>query len=107
MPNTTKTYAVPHAAGAQLAPPVVRLVTPRRGPARGGNWVFVSGGDMDGVNAVYFGAVAAVRFSEVSHTELKVRAPAHSPGTVDIVVVRPSGRSAVSPDDRYSFVPDP
>ena len=90
---------------AALPSLVVKRVTPSHGPVPGGDWVTVNGEGMTGVNAVYFGSVAAVHFHDVSSSELKALAPAHSPGTVDIVVVTPRGRSAMSPADRYSFLP--
>ena len=89
---------------ASSASLVVKWVTPPHGPVLGGNWVTVKGQGMTGVNAVYFGSVAAVHFHDLSSSELKALAPAHSPGTVDIVVVTPRGRSVVSPADRYSFL---
>jgi hypothetical protein len=63
----------------------------------------VRGTGLSGARAVYFGGVAAPRFSVLSGTELTARAPAHPAGAVDVVVKGPAGKSSMSPADRYSF----
>jgi len=86
------------------ARPTISNLSPSSGPASGGDWVVVNGANLGRATSVYFGRVAAARFSALSSTELRVLAPAHEPGTVDVLVAGPAGRSQVSPADRYSFV---
>jgi IPT/TIG domain len=83
---------------------VVSAVSPRQGPANGGNWVVLEGTNLSRATSVYFGSVAATRLSVPAAGELKVLAPAHRPGTVDVVVAGPGGRSKVSAADHYAFV---
>jgi hypothetical protein len=97
--------AVPGPVAAVMEPPVVSSVSPRRGPTAGGNWVVVVGRGFDGISAVDFGASSAVRFIVESPVRLKVSAPAHGAGTVDVVVVGATGRSSISVLDRYRFGP--
>ncbi len=97
--------AVPGPVAGVVDAPVVTAVNPARGPAGGGNWVVVDGRGFAEVSAVDFGASAAVSFVVESPLRLKVKAPAHAPGTVDIVVAGASGRSTTSPLDRYRFGP--
>jgi hypothetical protein len=85
--------------------PVVSSVSPRQGPAGGGNWVVVTGQGFVGVSAVDFGAASTAKFTVESPLRLKVRAPAHAAGTVDIVVAGAAGRSNISALDRYTFAP--
>ncbi len=84
--------------------PVVSAVSPGRGPANGGNWVVLKGANFTRATSVYFGSVAATRLSVPAAGELKVLAPTHTPGTVDVVVAGPGGRSKVSAADHYAFV---
>jgi hypothetical protein len=95
----------PRAMGAPrtAAPPVVAAVSPRKGPSKGGNWVEVTGSSLSGTTAVRFGEVPATRFVVVSAEEVRALAPAHPPGTVNIVVQGQAGRSRLSAADRYSF----
>jgi hypothetical protein len=88
---------------ATVEAPVVSGVSPRHGPAGGGNWVVVTGQGFVGISAVDFGARSTVNFAFESPVSLKVRAPAHAAGTVDVVVVGPAGRSDLSALDRYTF----
>jgi hypothetical protein len=96
---------VPGPMAAVVETPAVSGVSPRQGPTGGGNWVVVTGQGFVGISAVDFGTTAAVSFAVESPVRLKVRAPAHAAGTVDIVVTAAAGRSGVSAGDRYSFGP--
>jgi hypothetical protein len=97
-------FGPPQAAFVAPAP-VVAGVSPHGGPVGGGNWVMVHGTNLLGARAVYFGRVRAAGVDVLSVSQLKALAPAHASGTVDVVVAGPSGRSQVSPADRYSFAP--
>ncbi len=85
--------------------PVVLAVSPRSGPARGGNWVDVRGSSLKGAVAVAFGSSKSPRLVVVSGTQLRALAPAHAPGHVDVLVSGPTGVSSRSPVDRYTFEP--
>jgi hypothetical protein len=100
--------APPVASTARPGPastvPLVGAVSPRTGPAGGGNWVVVRGAGFGSVTAVYFGNVAATMLPVVSAEQLRALAPAHAVGTVDVVASGPHGGSKVSVADHYSFV---
>jgi IPT/TIG domain len=109
-PGPTAPGGVPSRKAASQQVALVAGVEPGRGPTGGGNWVVVSGQGLTGTKAVYFGDVAALGVSAVSSREVKVRAPAHSPGPVELKVVASSGSRAqvVSPAaDRYFYLPSP
>jgi len=99
-----KALAPAPSAQSATALPTVSGLSPSSGPASGGDWVVVKGANLGGATSVDFGRVAAARFSALSSTELRVLAPAHAPGTVDVLVAGPAGRSQASATDRYSFV---
>ena len=88
-----------------VVPPAIGKLSPSAGPTRGGNWVVVTGSGFEGVREVMFGDVAATRFVVVSPSRLRVLVPAHSSGTVGVVVLAGGGRSAASPGGTYKFVP--
>ncbi|HEX5266513.1 MAG TPA: IPT/TIG domain-containing protein [Acidimicrobiales bacterium] len=94
----------PAAAPAAL-PPSVSGVAPASGPAAGGTWVIVTGQNLGPATGVRFGTAPARQLVVVSATELRALSPAHSAGTVDVTVVTAGGASAVSPGDRYTFLP--
>jgi IPT/TIG domain len=91
---------------AEAAPPVpvVRSVSPRTGPVSGGNWVVVSGTGLGAVKAVHFGDAVTSRLIVLSTSALKVVAPPHAAGTVEVVVSGGSGQSGASVADRYTYV---
>ncbi len=94
---------VPGPVAAIVEVPVVRGVSPRHGPVAGGNWVVLAGQGFVGVSAITFGSASTVKFIVESPVRLKVRAPAHAAGTVDIGVAGPAGRSTTSVLDHYTF----
>jgi hypothetical protein len=65
------------------------VVTPRSGPAKGGNWVTVtvSGARFVGVPTVEFGGVASPHVVVLTPVKLRAVAPAHPPGPVVVSVV--------------------
>ena len=96
---------VPGPMAAVVATPAVSGVSPRQGPTRGGNWVIVTGQGFVGVSAIDFGTTPAANFVVESPIRLKVRAPAHAAGVVDIVVSATAGSSGTSTLDHYRFGP--
>jgi hypothetical protein len=79
-------------------------VAPNAGPLGGGTTVTITGaGFGNGVTGVRFGLTSASSFSVVNDTTIIATSPAHSAGTVDVTVTAPSGTSATSPLDRFTF----
>jgi hypothetical protein len=86
------------------APPVVSAVSPSQG--RDGTTVAVSGRGFMGATEVLFGQVPALRFQVAGDTTLTAVVPPGS-GTVDVVVVTASGRSAAVPGDAFTYQQPP
>jgi alpha-tubulin suppressor-like RCC1 family protein len=88
------------------AKPTVTTVHPDTGSAGGGRTVTVTGTNLANVTAVTFGETAATRFTLGSAHELTAVAPAGS-GTVNVTVTNPSGTSATSPADLFTYTQPP
>jgi phospholipase C len=84
--------------------PVVAGISPASGSTAGGTEVTVTGFNLGAATAVKFGSVAAA-FSVPSSTELLVTAPAHAPGTFDILVTSAAGTSAETAADKFAYRP--
>jgi hypothetical protein len=89
---------------APAAPAITKLV-PKTGPASGGTTVTISGTGLTGATAVKFGTVKASSFTVNSATSITAKAPASTPGTVDVTVTTPVGTSAITLKDHYKFTP--
>jgi hypothetical protein len=76
-----------------LAAPEVTAVDPPEGPVSGGNVVVVTGRHFTSRSAVAFGDSRASDVQLVSETELRVVAPAHLPGPVEVTVLTAGGTS--------------
>lgn len=98
-----KGAAAPSVYAAAGGGPQVGGLSPGSGPSAGGNWVVVRGNGLTGATAVLFGTVASTRVEVLTAKELRVRAPAHAPGVVEVVVQVPGGKSPPSVADRYAF----
>jgi hypothetical protein len=83
--------------------PVVTAVTPNAGPVAGGTVVTVTGSGFTGATSVTFGGVAGTSLSVVNDTSLLVTTPAHTAGTVDVIVTTPLGTSANTAADNFVF----
>jgi hypothetical protein len=84
--------------------PRVSFVNPNQGSADGGTKVTITGVNFTAANAVSFGGVAA-SFTVTSDSSITAVSP---PGpdsgvTVDVTVTSPSGTSAVSASDRFTY----
>ncbi|MEI7432975.1 MAG: IPT/TIG domain-containing protein [Methanomicrobiales archaeon] len=90
-----------------IAAPVVTSVSPTSGSITGGTPVIITGTGFTGATAVSFGGTAATSFTVNSATQITATAPAHVAGTIDITVTTPSGTSATSSADIYTFTTTP
>ena len=92
----TKHDRYEYAAAAHIS-----SLSPRSGPARGGNRVTIRGSNFVGILTVHFGRRAA-RIVSHSATKLVVVAPAGS-GTVTVTVSAGGGSSAADAASRYRY----
>jgi outer membrane protein assembly factor BamB len=83
--------------------PSVSGVRPSSGSHTGGATVTISGSNLLGATAVRFGSVAATSFTVVSASSITATAPPAAAGTVDVRVTTPSGTSATSLFDRFTY----
>jgi large repetitive protein len=102
-PSGTSTAATFVYQGA----PKVTSVSPKAGPKKGGTSVTVKGSNLVGASVVMFGSAAGTSIAVVSATELTVVSPEGSAGTVDVQVTTPSGTSAKSSDDHFTYQAKP
>lgn len=84
--------------------PTVTGVSPTSGTTLGGTVVTVSGTDLTGASAVRFGTTTATGVIVSSSTSLTAISPAGSAGIVDVTVTTPSGTSATSSADQFTYV---
>ncbi|MEO8348851.1 MAG: PQQ-dependent sugar dehydrogenase [Acidobacteriota bacterium] len=86
--------------------PTVTALEPGSGSARGGDVVVLTGSGFATGAVVTFGGVAATDVAVLDSiaTRLRVVAPAHAAGTVDVVVTNPDGRS-VTVAEGFTFAP--
>ena len=87
------------------APPAVTGISPPTGVARGGDLVTVTGTGFTGTIAVNFGSIPATNLTVVSDTQLTVTSPANAIGTVDVTITTPTGTSATSAADQFTYGP--
>ncbi len=88
--------------------PVVTDVNPNGGLTAGGGEVVITGAGFTDADAVTFGGTPATIHAIDSDTQLRVTAPAHAAGTVQVQVTAAS--KLVSPDtsaDDYTYVEPP
>ena len=104
-PGGTSTTSDADQYGYIPAPTVIG-VGPTSGPEAGGTTVTITGTDFSGATDVEFGSTAASDFSVDSPTQITAVAPAGS-GIRDVTVTTPSGTSAVSRADLYTYIPAP
>jgi hypothetical protein len=88
--------------------PAITNVTPNTGPASGVPTTFVT---ITGANfipggagmTVKFGGTATANFNVTDANTIIVIAPAHTAGTVDIVVTTPGGTSPITVNDQFTY----
>ena len=88
--------------------PQVTAVSPASGPTTGGTGVTITGSGFTGATGVVFGTVAATSFTVVSDTEITAASPAQTAGGHDVRVTTPTGTSAQTGADAFTYaVPPP
>jgi len=85
------------------APPTIKKLSPKKGPAAGGTSVTITGTNFTGATAVRFGSTAATSFAVNSATSITAVSPAEPPGLVEVTVTTSNGISGASPKDRFTF----
>jgi IPT/TIG domain/Divergent InlB B-repeat domain/PASTA domain len=88
-----------------VARPAVTGLNPTSGPASGGNQVEITGLRLSEAEKVEFGTTVVddEDFIENTETSIKVNAPAHAAGTVNVKVTTVGGTSGDFPVDDYTY----
>ncbi|MEI7649985.1 MAG: S8 family serine peptidase, partial [Methanomicrobiales archaeon] len=84
--------------------PTVTGISPASGTTNGGTPVTITGTNFLGATAVKFGTTAATGVNVVSATSITASSPAQATGIVDVTVTTPSGTSAISTADKFTYV---
>src|SRR5271166_2793165 len=88
--------------------PTVTGISPDSGPETGGTVVTITGTNFTGATSVSFGGVPAFDFTVLSDTQITVSSPPVSmSGVVDVMVSTPTGTSATSSGDKFTFLGPP
>jgi phospholipase C len=95
--------AVPVAQFTYTTQASVAAVSPVVGNPAGGTTVTISGTGFTGVTSVKFGAKAARSFTVLSDRAITAKS-SPGQGLVDIAVTTPSGTSAASPADQFTYM---
>jgi hypothetical protein len=93
------------ATSAWAAAPVVDKLTPNVGPAAGGTTVTIRGTGFAGTTAVDFGSTSAASFEVDSSTTIMAVSPPGTTGGAELTVTTPSGTSAISLHDHFTYGP--
>jgi hypothetical protein len=84
--------------------PFITDLSPASGPIGGGTIVTITGVGFTGATSVTFGGTAATTYTVNSSTQITATAPAHSAGTVNVVITGPDGSSPTDgTDDNYVY----
>ena len=86
--------------------PTVSGISPNRGPDAGSTLVTLTGTGFTGATTVDFGTTAATNVTVVNSTTITADSPAGS-GVVDVTVITPTGTSATTPSDRFTYIAAP
>ena len=85
------------------APSVTSLGTTTSGSTAGGTQITISGSGFTGAGGVFFGSVPATSFTVNSDTSITATSPSQAAGTFDVTVITPTGTSAVSSSDQFTY----
>jgi hypothetical protein len=94
-------------SAAAMSLPSVSSVSPTSGSTAGGTRVTVIGTRFMHVTAVKFGTKRGTSLSVVSLTKLRVTAPPHAPGVVEVRVTTTAGTSTARTADHFKYVAPP
>jgi hypothetical protein len=83
--------------------PTVTGLSPNAGPVAGGTTVMITGTNFTGATAVKFGNTPATSFTVNGPTSITATVPPGAVGAVDVTVATPSGTSAVSAGDKFTY----
>ena len=86
--------------------PVVTAVRAASGPPAGGTRVTIHGSGLAGAELVTFGQTVVTNFTVIGSV-LEATTPPGRPGTVDVTVTTPVGKSAVTPADHFTYANPP
>ena len=86
--------------------PAVTSIAPTSGPAAGGTTVVITGTNLDSATAVTFGSAPATNLTANTATSVTATSPAGT-GTVDVTVTTAGGTSAITANDKFTYVPAP
>jgi YVTN family beta-propeller protein len=89
------------------AAPIVTAISPTAGPLTAGTVVTVTGSNLTGATKVTFGSGHSATGVSCSATSCTVTAPAGTAGAVDVQVTTPTGTSATSAADKYTYTAVP
>jgi len=86
--------------------PTITSISVRTGPASGGTKVSIVGTGLTGVTSVSFGGTPATGIKANSKgTKVTVVSPAHTAGTVDIIVTTAVGPTLPGSADQFTYTP--
>jgi hypothetical protein len=88
---------------AQSVLPTVSGLSQNTGSTAGGTTISLTGTHFTGTSVVTFGSVPTYAFSVTSDTSMTVVTPANAAGTFDVTVTTPSGTSATSGADHFTY----
>ena len=94
----------PRSTGRQGTAPTVTGVSAAAGRSAGGDLLTVTGRGFSSATSVVFGGTVVYAFQVLSPSRIRVRVPAHTPGTVDVRVAGAWGTSTATARDRYGYV---
>jgi hypothetical protein len=95
---------IPLVGTAVEVTPTVTGISPTSGPTAGGTVVTITGTNFTGATSVRFGGAAATSLTVISATSITTTTSPAGTGTVDVVVTNPSGSSATSAADRFTYI---
>jgi IPT/TIG domain/Regulator of chromosome condensation (RCC1) repeat len=101
--NRVGTSATTPADQFHYAPPRVKTISPKKGPASGGTAVTITGENFTGASAVEFGANNATGFKVNSDRSITAVSPASTAKIVDVTVTTPSGTSQPTKKDHFKY----
>ena len=102
LPATSATQALTLTVSGPT--PTVTAVKPSDGPVGGGTKVTVTGTNLEGATAVYFGSTPATKVkANKAGTSVTMVDPAGDPGQVPVVVDTPDGNSAVTTASHFTY----